>query len=80
LYCCIVYCCLLVKYEVRKETRRNRREEEGSMVDEVTDTEFINREMGENFTVLNYPIPCPLVLLRGCFGDMAQSWAVKEAV
>ena len=41
---------------------------------------YINGKMGEKFTALNYLIPCPPVLLRGCFGDKAQSWAVKEAV
>ena len=71
---------LRVKYEVRKEKKRDRKEKEGRMVGEVTDTAFINGKMGEKFTVLNYPIPCPLVLLRGCFGDKAQCWTIKEAV
>jgi hypothetical protein len=60
--------------------RRNRRKEEGNTVGEVTDTAFINGKMGEKFPVLNYPIPCPLVLRQGCFGDKAQCWAMKEAV
>ena len=49
------------------------------MLGEVTDTAFIKGKMGEKFTVLNCPIPCPLVLLRECFGDKTQCWAVKEA-
>ena len=55
-------------------------EEEGSMVGEVTDITFINGKMGENFTVLNYPLTCPLVLLQGCLGDKAQCWVLKVAV
>jgi hypothetical protein len=67
-------------HQVRKEMRRNKREEEVSTVGEVTDTAFINGKMGEKFTVLNYPISCPLVLLRGSFGDKAKCWTVREAV